>query len=238
VKPTPKAGWVIGDVGPDGEAVFPARGLYAIVDTATLARRGIDPVRFAEAVLAGSPAALQVRAKDLGAAATVELVDQLIAKAWLAGVPLLLNDRPDLAFLTACDGFHVGQGDLPLDDARRVAPGMIAGVSTHNEEQLLAALALRPSYVAFGPIFGTVSKADAEPPVGLERLAWAADRAREAGIPLVAIGGIDQARAADLARLGVVGAVISALLPGQDGSSSGMREVTSMVESLQKALES
>lgn len=238
MKPAPKAGRVIGDVGPDGEAVFPSRGLYAILDTASLARRRIDPVQFAEAVLAGNPAALQLRAKDLGASEVVELVDKLLAKAWLAGVPLLLNDRPDLARLTACDGFHVGQGDLPLEEARQVAPGMICGLSTHDEEQLLAALALRPSYVAFGPVFGTVSKQDAEPPVGLDRLAWAAERAREARVPLVAIGGIDLARAADLARLGVVGAVISALLPGQDASSSWMREVTSMVESLQKALES
>jgi thiamine-phosphate pyrophosphorylase len=219
-------------------AVFPARGLYALVDTATLARRGIELLPFAEAVLAGRPAALQLRAKDRGAAATLDLLRAIAPRAKAAGVPFFANDRPDLASLAGCDGFHVGQEDLPIDLARKVAPGLLAGVSTHSEEQLAQALALRPSYAAFGPIFGTVSKANADPVVGLDRLARAADRAREAGIPLVAIGGIDLRSAPALARFGVVGAVISALLPAGDGSSSGMHEVTRLVQGLQEALNS
>lgn len=230
--------WIAAHQGPLGEPVFPARGLYALVDTASLARRQIDPIAFAEAVFAGRPAAVQLRAKGLGAAATLELLRALVPLARAAGVPLLANDRPDLALLAGCDGFHVGQEDLPVDLARQVAPGRLAGVSTHDEEQLARALALRPSYAAFGPIFGTASKENADPPVGLDRLARAADRAREAGVPLVAIGGIDRTHAAALARLGVVGAVISALLPVADGSSSGMREVTGLVQTLQETLNS
>jgi thiamine-phosphate pyrophosphorylase len=129
------------------------------------------------------------------------------------GVPLVANDRPDLALLAGCDLVHVGQEDIPIDRVRRLAPGIGVGVSTHDAAQLAAALAARPAYVAFGPIFETRSKANADPVVGLAELRSAYAQASAAGVPLVAIGGISRERARSLVGCADAVAVISELLP-------------------------
>jgi thiamine-phosphate pyrophosphorylase len=188
-------------------------GLYAIVDLDFLNHRGIDPLAFADAVLSAHPAALQLRAKSAGARDTLALLRKLKMRASAAGVPLFANDRPDLAILAGCSGVHLGQSDLPLDDARRLAPELALGVSTHDLDQLDRALLARPAYVALGPIFRTQSKRDPEPVVGLDALAEAGRRSRAAGVPLVAIGGLTLENLPSVAPCVSAGALISALLP-------------------------
>jgi thiamine-phosphate pyrophosphorylase len=189
------------------------RGLYAIVDVATLDARRLDPVAFAEAVLMAGPAALQLRAKDFPPREALALLRQLAPMCHRAGIPLVANDRPDLAIFAGCDLAHVGQTDMPIDRVRRLAPGLGVGVSTHTIEQLDVALAARPAYVAFGPVFETSTKAHPDPVVGMAALAEAHAHALAAGIPLVAIGGITLARAQELVGMAEATAVISALLP-------------------------
>ena len=140
-----------------------------------------------------------------------------------SGARLIANDRPDLAVLAQCDGVHIGQEDLPLPLVRTLAPGLLVGVSTHNLEQLTAALAERPDYVAFGPVFATASKERPDPSVGLALLAEAHAAAQRAGIPLVAIGGINLERATQIAERAELGAVIAALQPNR-GSLEGVSE--------------
>lgn len=190
-----------------------ASGLYPIVDLDSLAKRGLSPVDFAEQVLTSRPPLLQLRAKSAGARETLALLRRLKPLCAQAGTLLFANDRPDLALIAGVAGVHVGQDDLPLGEVRRFAPALRVGVSTHNRAQFEAALAEQPDYVALGPIFATSSKLNPDPVVGLVELAWAAERARAANVPLVAIGGIDRDRARDVARLGVIGAVIGALFP-------------------------
>jgi thiamine-phosphate pyrophosphorylase len=144
---------------------------------------------------------------------------------------LFANDRPDLAVLAGADGVHVGQSDLTVADVRRFAPSLLVGVSTHGAAELDRALAERPDYVAFGPVFSTRSKANPEPVVGLEELERARDRARAVEVPLVAIGGIDRERAPLVAGLGVLGAVIGALVP-EDGELDRVTELTRELERL------
>ncbi len=189
------------------------RGLYAIVDVGLLAARSIDPVAFAEALLAVSPAALQLRGKDLPPREALAMLRELAPRCRRSGVPLVVNDRPDLAILSGCDIVHVGQTDMPIDRVRRLAPGLGVGVSTHTLEQLDAALATRPSYVAYGPVFEPTTKSNPDPVVGVGSLRAAHARALAAGIPLVAIGGITRDRARELVPLVEAVAVISALLP-------------------------
>lgn len=189
------------------------RGLYAIVDTGTLAARGIEPVAFARALLDASPCALQVRAKDLPPRETLAILRALVPLCRRAGVPLVANDRPDLAVMAGCDLVHVGQTDMPIDRVRRIAPGLGVGVSTHTLEQLDRAVAQRPAYVAYGPVFATTTKANPDPVVGVEGLRAAWTRASEAGIPLVAIGGITRARVAELTGATDAVAVVSDLVP-------------------------
>jgi thiamine-phosphate pyrophosphorylase len=191
------------------------KGLYAILDLDFLGQRGVEPLAFADALLAGQPGALQLRAKSAGARDTLALLRALKTRASAAGVPLFANDRPDLAILAGCSGVHLGQSDLPLEDARRLAPELALGVSTHDLDQLDRALETRPAYVAFGPIFRTLSKRDPEPTVGLGALAEAGRRCRAAGIPLVAIGGLTLDNLPSVAPHADAGALISALLPAE-----------------------
>ncbi len=217
------------EVGTRGSVRGPSstvRGLYAIVDLDALAERGLDPLDFAERVLAARPAALQLRSKRATPRATVVALRQLREPARRAGVLYFANDRPDLALLAECDGVHVGQDDLPAALVRRYAPRLAVGVSTHDVDQLDRALSDRPDYVAFGPVFLTLSKEHPDPVVGLERLAAARERCDAHGTPLVAIGGITHARAPLVAQHATAGAAIGALLPDEGETLDGVEART------------
>jgi thiamine-phosphate pyrophosphorylase len=189
------------------------RGLYAIVDMDALLARGIPATTFVAALLRARPCALQVRAKRQRPREVLAILRAIAPWCRAAGVPLFANDRPDLARLGGCDGVHVGQRDLAAREVRAAFPGLRVGVSTHAAAELSAAIAAQPDYVAFGPVFPTLSKDRPDPVVGLSGLGEAARVAARAGVPLVAIGGIDLDRAPDVAAIGVAGAVIGALLP-------------------------
>lgn len=208
-----------------------ATGLYPIVDLDSLAKRGVPPVEFAQQVLTARPALLQLRAKSMGARETLALLRRLQPLCAAAGTLLFANDRPDLALIAGAPGVHVGQDDLPVAEVRRFAPSLLVGVSTHNRAQFENALRDRPAYVALGPIFATSSKHNPDPVVGLAELAHAAERARAANVPLVAIGGIDRERAPQIADLGVIAAVIGALLPDADADADA--DVSARAQSLQ-----
>lgn len=207
------------------------RGLYAIADVDFLRSQGVSPLLFAEAVLSARPAVLQLRAKSDAPRDVIELLRALRPLCDRFQVPLFANDRPDLAVLAGCDGVHVGQEDLEVRDVRDFAPSLLVGVSTHNPVQLGEALSARPDYVAYGPVFATMSKAKADPVVGISGLRDAGLRARDSGVPLVAIGGIDVARASDVASHAALGAVIRGLLPPE-----GLVGVSARAEELGRAL--
>ncbi len=189
--------------------------LYPIIDLDSLAARGLEPLAFAERVLTARPRWLQLRAKRASARETLDILDQLLPLCRAAGSELFANDRPDLALLAGAAGVHVGQTDLPVSAVRRIAPKLKIGVSTHNREQLLHALAEAPDYVAFGPVFATQSKERPDPVVGMEGLREACALAEQRGIPLVAIGGITLERSAEIAALGAFAAVIGALVDSE-----------------------
>ncbi len=127
----------------------------------------------------------------------------------------IINDRCDLALAVNADGVHLGQEDLSIADARRLlGSDRIIGLSTHNPEQVREAAALQPDYIGFGPIFGTTTKADHDPVVGLEGLR--AVRALTA-LPVFAIGGITSQHVGKVMTAGADGvAVISAILMATD----------------------
>lgn len=209
--------------------VLPKRGLYALVDTISLTRAGIDAIAFTRAVLAGRPALVQLRAKDRESGDHLALLRKLVSLCRAAGVPLFANDRADLALLAGCDGVHVGQDDMPIDEVRKIAPGLLVGVSTHTAEQFANAITSRPDYVAFGPVFETSSKEHADPVVGLDRLR---DLVKTTEMPVVAIGGITLERAPEIASIGAIGAVIGALVP----DNKSLDEVTARVVAMRDAL--
>ena len=218
------------------------RGLYAIVDVASLERRGLDPVRFAESVLDARPAALQLRDKAGGARRTLALLRAIAPAAARAGVPFFANDRPDLALLAGCVGVHVGQDDVPIALVRSLG-ALRVGLSTHDAAQVEEALAQAPDYLAIGPIFTTASKERPAPVVGLPALAALAARVRAArpGLPIVAIGGITGATAGAVGAHADAAAVIHALLPEHAGHAGhagpeAYLEVTARAKALHDAI--
>jgi thiamine-phosphate pyrophosphorylase len=187
--------------------------LYAIVDTGRLGARAAGDA--AAALARGGAALVQLRAKDVTDRRLLALAEEVRDGARREGALFIVNDRPDVARLVAADGVHLGQGDVPPAAARAVlGEGAIVGRSTHSLAQLQDALREPVDYVALGPVFATSTKADTEPVVGVELLRRARALTER---PLVAIGGIDLSRAADVVAAGADGlAVISALLDAPD----------------------
>jgi thiamine-phosphate pyrophosphorylase len=146
---------------------------------------------------------IQYRAKCLGVREALAQAREL--RRILPGVTLIMNDRADLCLAAGFDGVHVGQEDLSPETARNVlGEKAIVGLSTHNPEQMQDALIKPVDYIAIGPVFSTGSKANPDPVVGLagvteaRRLCDASGRA----LPLVAIGGITRANAAEVLKAG------------------------------------
>jgi len=115
----------------------------------------------------------------------------------------IVNDDVRIAKEVDADGVHLGQGDMPLSEARKIwdAPGKIFGLSTHSEEQAEAAIAQQPDYIGIGPIFPTPTKAIADPDLGVER---AGAIAKETPLPHVVLGGIDETNLPKILKAGAV----------------------------------
>jgi thiamine-phosphate pyrophosphorylase len=195
--------------------------LYVLCDADVCARAGWTLPDFALACLDGGATLLQLRAKRLPSGPFFDQATAIVRRAEEARATVIVNDRADLARLAGAAGVHVGQDDLSPAQARTlVGPDAIVGLSTHTADQLDAALREPVSYVAVGPVFGTVTKDTGYETIGLEAVRAAAARAAAQGMPLVAIGGItlDRARAVIDAGAQSV-AVISDLLVTGDPRS-------------------
>jgi thiamine-phosphate diphosphorylase len=178
----------------------PALGLYAVVDSANWVRR----------VLAAGVRTVQLRIKDPTHPALRNEVRDSVAAARAAGAQLFINDHWQVAIEEGAYGVHLGQEDLATADLAAIAKaGLRLGVSTHCYWEVCRAWALKPSYVACGPIHPTQAKAMPWIPQGNGNLAyWCA----LLPLPVVAIAGMDVARASEAAQCGAAGiAVISAI---------------------------
>ncbi len=184
--------------------------LYAILDDAYLGAR--DPGAVALQMVQGGVDLLQVRAKDASDARILELTRAALAVARPAGVPVIVNDRPDLAAAADADGVHVGQEDLAVAEARRiVGADRILGKSSHSFAQAMAAQAEDVDYFAVGPIFATPTK-PTYVPVGLDLVRQVAPAATK---PFFCIGGIKhdnagRVLAAGASRIVVVSGILCA----------------------------
>ena len=189
------------------------RGLYLVTDRACCGARPLEDV-VAQAVQ-GGVAMVQLREKDLATGAFVDLARRLKALLGPSGVPLIINDRLDVALASGADGVHVGQGDMPCEEIRRfMGPGAILGLSVETWEDVERAEGLDVDYLGVSPVFPTPTKTDTRGAWGLEGLARIRARSRH---PLVGIGGLNRANAAEAVRAGADGiAVVSALCASAD----------------------
>lgn len=156
----------------------------------------------------GDVASLQLRLKNLDDDGICRAVDALRPLVQRRGIAFLLNDRPDLAFETGCDGVHIGQQDAPYASARAaVGPDRIVGVTCHGSRHLaMEAAEAGADYVAFGAFFPTTTKI-AESQADLELLIWWSEIMQ---IPVVAIGGITVENASPLIEAGADFLAVSA----------------------------
>src|SRR4051794_40611091 len=144
-------------------------------------------IEFTREVEAGGARIVQLREKQASSKEILRIAREL-RRVLRPDVKLILNDRVDLALAAAAEGVHLGQEDLPPEDARRIiGASKIVGVSTHNPKQLSEADRTSADYLAIGPIFATTSKDSPDPVVGLDGLRVARELTRK---QLVAIGGI------------------------------------------------
>ena len=204
------------------------RGLYAIIDPELCAQ---DPEQVTRAVLRGGCAVLQLRDKQNSDKEVVQLARTLNALCREHGVPFVLNDRFWLVREVGAQGAHVGQTDEAIENVRRALGSRIqVGVSTHNLEQAHDAVRRGADLIGFGPIFGTTTKQNPDPTVGLTLLKSVVE---QISIPIVAIGGITLARTREVAQTGVpLAAAVSAVCAAHDPEQSA-RELHTALEQRQ-----
>lgn len=187
--------------------------LYVVTDAGL--SRGRSHLAVIEAAIAGGATVVQYREK---AASTRQMIAEALALRELtrrAGVPLIVNDRLDVALAIDADGVHVGQDDMPAAVARRlIGPDKLLGVSAANLAEAMQAVQDGADYLGVGPVFATPTKPDAAPPIGMEGLR---EICRHVPLPVVAIGGINAANAAAAIAAGAQGiAVVSAVVAAED----------------------
>src|SRR5690242_2005416 len=185
--------------------------LMVITDPELLAGR--NPVAVCRAAVQGGATIVQVRGKDASVRDLVSLARALTAEL---AVPVLVNDRVDVALVAGAAGAHLGQDDVPLAAVRPHVPaGFILGISVGSPSEAERARACHADYWSIGPCYATTNKPDAGQPLGATGFAALARLAPE--VPVIGIGGITAANAARVAQAGAVGvAVIHAVLGAAD----------------------
>ena len=196
-----------------------AFGLYLVMT---------DPVAGYEACAAAAVRCgvryLQLRMKEAPRDAVLETARRVRAITLGSDSLFILNDDVAIAREVDADGVHLGQGDLPLDEARRLwpAPGKRFGLSTHNELQAVMASRRSPDYIGVGPVFATPTKAVPDPVLGLERMA---SILRSSPVAAVAIGGIDRGNLAEVLRRGARNFCVVRAVNRQPDPGTAIREL-------------
>jgi thiamine-phosphate pyrophosphorylase len=191
--------------------------LMVITDSGVL--KGRDPVEACRRAAAGGATIIQVRLKDAPPSEVLALTRALVGAL---AVPVIVNDRVDVALAAGAAGAHLGQEDPPLDRLRSHVPsGFLLGLSVGSPAEAERGRAWPADYWSVGPCFATANKADAGTPLGAEGFGRLAQLA-PAGTAVIAIGGVTVANTPALARAGAAGiAVIGAVWDASDPVAAG-----------------
>jgi thiamine-phosphate pyrophosphorylase len=192
-------------------------GLYLVTDRVLSGGRPLEKI--VRESVAGGVSVVQLREKDVGTREFLEQAFVLRQAASELGIPLIINDRVDIALACRADGVHLGQEDMHCAFARRiVGEDMIIGVSVSTADEALEAEADGADYLGVGPLYATATKPDALPATGLGVLR---SIRRAVRIPLVGIGGITDANAGAVISAGADGvAVVSAIVASPDPAAA------------------
>ena len=194
--------------------------LHVITDTTIQSR--FTHSQLAGMAIKGGADTVQFRQKTSTTRDVLKMAQEVQAVCARHGVPLIVNDRADIALAVGSAGVHFGQDDLPVSVGRRLfPPNSIIGASARTEVKIMEAIAEGADYIGFGPIRQTSSKPDAEAPKGLDALARMCEIAQ---CPVIAIGGITVEDVYDVIRAGAHGvAVISAVCGEPDPLAATQR---------------
>lgn len=194
---------------------FADAGLYLV--TSETMSAGRDTRAVVRAALSGGVRLIQLREKDRPLPELLALAVDVRRMTGAAGALLIINDRLDVALAADADGVHLGQADLPVGAARRIAPDLIIGASTHSVGEARAADAAGASYINIGPIYPTRTKEWNRAYLGIEGIRTIA---AAVSIPFTVMGGIKKEHVSDLVRIGartiaIITAVTAAESPEQ-----------------------
>lgn len=191
---------------------FLAAGIYLVTSQSLSAgRRTLEVVRMA---LDGGVRLVQLREKDLSVRELTGLAREVKRLTDACGALLIVNDRIDVALAVGADGVHLGQDDLPVEDARRLAPDLVIGASSHSADEAAQAERAGASYVNIGPLFPTGTKAWSGEFLGVAGLR---DIAPNVTIPFTVMGGIKLHHVPELIRAGArTLAVVTAITAAAD----------------------
>jgi thiamine-phosphate pyrophosphorylase len=204
--------------------------LYALVDPAVAGGRTLPDLT---ARIAGHATLVQLRDKLGSTRAMVEEARALRGVLEPAGIPLLINDRVDVALAAEADGVHIGQDDMPVPDARLLlGRTAIIGLSINSVALAQAAPLELLDYVAIGGVYGTTSKDNAKPPIGIEGLRTIVQtvRARKRGFSICAIAGINAGNAGAAIEAGADGVAVISALSRSDDPEKAARELRAVVD--------
>lgn len=187
--------------------------LYLVTDRSL--SRGRSTLEIIKAAVCGGVTCVQLREKNCS---TIEFIKEALSvKEYLkrCNIPLIINDRVDVAQAIGADGVHLGQTDMPLTMAKDILKGsMIIGISVESLEDAVQAEKDGADYIGISPIFATPTKTDTSPPLGLEGLK---EISRAVSLPKVAIGGLNKENAGEVIFNGAGGvAVVSAIVSAND----------------------
>lgn len=205
--------------------------LNAIVDPERANGRSL--AELTRLVVAGGATLIQLRDKLGSTRRMIEEARAILGVLAGTGVPLLINDRVDVALAAGADGVHVGQDDMPAAEARRLlGPEAIIGLSIKSVALANAAPLDVIDYAGVGGVYATTSKDNPDPPIGVAglRAIVAALRAKSADIPVCAIAGIDAANAAPVIEAGADGVAVISALSMQNDPQAAARELRGIVD--------
>jgi thiamine-phosphate pyrophosphorylase len=190
--------------------------LYLITDTGIA---GISHIEIARRAIDAGIRTIQLRDKYLSKKDLYKVADRIAKMSVRHKVTFIINDHIDIALAVNTDGVHLGQEDMPLEEARRLmGKGKIIGISTHTVHQAIQAKESGADYIGFGPMFPTVTK-NAGNPQGVEKLR---EIRRHVDIPIVAIGGITWENVHEVMKAGADAvAAVSGLLTGNIKANVG-----------------
>lgn len=189
---------------------------------------GRDAVATCQAAVRGGATMVQVRWKDGAPAEVLQLTRALVATL---SVPVLVNDRVDIALAAGAAGAHLGWDDPPLEALRPHVPaGFVLGISVGNAEEATHAAAASADYWSIGPCFGTPTKPDAGSPLGPDGFAELA-RLVPDGVPVIGIGGITATNVASIMQAGAAGVAVIGAVFGADDPGRGARAMRAAMSS-------